>query len=348
MPSLLSDLRYAWRKLFSGSGAAALAILSIGLGVGVSAAIFGAVDRILLVALPYPEPQRVTVIEQRTRDGLPRPMAYGPFVELEQRNRSFDALAVTRGWQPVARLGRRAGAPRRRSGEPRLFSCARSAAFARTRLRRRGRGQRRAARRDRDCRFRATPVRQCRGGAQPHDHARSRRAHGHRRHAAGIRERVRSGRRNLGAAAAASPRRRSKARSGASSCEWSDDCVPASRSTRRSASSRHSPLADSRISAPGLGALRERLRRRALAGFRHERSAPGAAGDPRRGAVAARDRVRERHEHTARARAREARRARDAGGARRGARAPRPAALRGERAACAVSAARSASPSPRS
>ena len=102
MQSWVADLRYAWRKLFGSSTRGTLvAIFSIGLGVGVSAAIFGAVDRILLVALPYPEPQRVTVIEQRTRDGLPRLMAYGAFVEIEQRNRSFEALAVTRGWQPV-------------------------------------------------------------------------------------------------------------------------------------------------------------------------------------------------------------------------------------------------------
>ena len=93
MQSWIADLRYAWRKLFGGSGAGVtlVAIVSIGLGVGVSAAIFGAVDRILLVSLPYPEPQRVTVIEQRTRDGLPRLMAYGPFVELEERSRSFEA-----------------------------------------------------------------------------------------------------------------------------------------------------------------------------------------------------------------------------------------------------------------
>src|SRR5688500_2044767 len=102
MNSFLGDLRYAWRKLFGAAfGPSAGAIVSIGLGVGVSAAIFGAVDRIMLTALPYPEPQRVSVLEQRTRDGLPRLMAYGAFVELEQRNRSFEALAVTRDWQPV-------------------------------------------------------------------------------------------------------------------------------------------------------------------------------------------------------------------------------------------------------
>jgi putative ABC transport system permease protein len=103
MNAFLADLKYAWRKLFSGSGTGAtlVAIASIGLGVGVSAAIFGAVDQVLLRSPPYPEPQRVTVIEQRTSDGLPRLMAYGAFVEIEQRTRSFGALAVTRGWQPV-------------------------------------------------------------------------------------------------------------------------------------------------------------------------------------------------------------------------------------------------------
>ena len=54
---LLRDLRYAWRKLLGDSGrGAAVAILSIGLGIGVSTAIFGAVDRILLAALPFPTP----------------------------------------------------------------------------------------------------------------------------------------------------------------------------------------------------------------------------------------------------------------------------------------------------
>ncbi len=62
-----ADLRYAWRKLFSRSGAGGtlVAIASIGLGVGVSTAIFGAVDQILLSALPYPEPQRVIVLTDR-------------------------------------------------------------------------------------------------------------------------------------------------------------------------------------------------------------------------------------------------------------------------------------------
>jgi len=78
MLSWIADLRYAWRKLFSRSGAGGtlVAILSIGLGVGVSTAIFGAVDQILISALPYPEPQRVIVLTDRNEDDGPLPVAY--------------------------------------------------------------------------------------------------------------------------------------------------------------------------------------------------------------------------------------------------------------------------------
>ena len=100
MRSFLSDLRYAWRKLLGDSGAAAVAILSIGLGIGVSTAIFGAVDRILLAALPYPDAERVIALTDRTSDGAPLDVAYGNYVEIAQRNRSFETLAVADRWQP--------------------------------------------------------------------------------------------------------------------------------------------------------------------------------------------------------------------------------------------------------
>jgi putative ABC transport system permease protein len=100
MEMLLADVRHAWRKLTSGSGAVLVAIVSIGLGVGMSTAIFGAVDQILLNALPYPEPERVVVLKDRNEDDEPLPIAYGTFLEIVQRSRSFDALAVLQGWRP--------------------------------------------------------------------------------------------------------------------------------------------------------------------------------------------------------------------------------------------------------
>ncbi len=117
MQAWMSDLRYAWRKLFSraAAGATLVAIASIGLGVGVSTTIFGAVDQILLSALPYPEPQRVTVLTDRNADDEPVPVAYGTFLEVAQRSRSFDALAVIReDWQPSFTA---AGEPTRLAGD---------------------------------------------------------------------------------------------------------------------------------------------------------------------------------------------------------------------------------------
>ena len=116
MQSWIADLRYAWRKLFGGSGAGGtlVAVLSIGLGVGVSTAIFGAVDKVLISALPYPEPQRVIVLTDRNDDDEPLPVAYGTFLEVVQRNRSFDALAVVSRWQPSL-TG--AGEPTRLAGD---------------------------------------------------------------------------------------------------------------------------------------------------------------------------------------------------------------------------------------
>jgi putative ABC transport system permease protein len=112
--TMLADVRHAWRKLSSGSGGVLVAILSIGLGVGMSAAIFGAVDQVLISALPYPEPQRVVVLTDRTDDDEPLPIAYGTFLEVKQRNRSFDALAVVRSWQPALTA---AGEPARLAGD---------------------------------------------------------------------------------------------------------------------------------------------------------------------------------------------------------------------------------------
>jgi putative ABC transport system permease protein len=116
MQSWIADLKYAWRKLFSrsGSGGTVVAILSIALGVGVSTAIFAAVDQILINALPYPEPQRVIVLTDRNADDESLPVAYGMFVEIAQRNRSFDALAVLQRWRPSLTA---AGEPARLEGD---------------------------------------------------------------------------------------------------------------------------------------------------------------------------------------------------------------------------------------
>jgi predicted permease len=64
LDSLNQDLRYGLRQLNRNRGFAATAILTIALGVGASAAIFTLINAVLLRPLPYPEPDRVVVLNQ--------------------------------------------------------------------------------------------------------------------------------------------------------------------------------------------------------------------------------------------------------------------------------------------
>jgi predicted permease len=97
----VADGRYAARRLRSSPGFTTVAVVTLALGIGASTAIFSAVNPILFEPLPYPDAARVVAIADLAGDGTPRDVTFGTFLELAQRNRSCDALAVLKAWHPT-------------------------------------------------------------------------------------------------------------------------------------------------------------------------------------------------------------------------------------------------------
>lgn len=103
MRSLGHDLSSGWRSLRSAPGPALLAIVTLGLGLGLTAAMFSAVDALLLEALPLPESQRLVIIEGVRRpqegDGAIEEWAisYPDAADWSERVRTFSGLAAHSG-----------------------------------------------------------------------------------------------------------------------------------------------------------------------------------------------------------------------------------------------------------
>ncbi len=62
MDTLLQDIRFGWRLLRRTPGFTISAVLALALGIGATTAIFSVLDRVVLRPLPYPDPDRLTMV----------------------------------------------------------------------------------------------------------------------------------------------------------------------------------------------------------------------------------------------------------------------------------------------
>lgn len=69
METLIRDVKQAFRMLGRSKGFAATAIAALTLGIGANTAIFSVVYQVLLKPLPYPEVERIVVLQTRTPEG---------------------------------------------------------------------------------------------------------------------------------------------------------------------------------------------------------------------------------------------------------------------------------------
>lgn len=97
MRTLAQDLRYASRVLRRAPGFTAVALLMLAIGVGASTAIFSVVYGVLLRPLPYPEPERIVRLWERTEKGVRVSLSNPNFQDWRQRNSSFEAMSAYAG-----------------------------------------------------------------------------------------------------------------------------------------------------------------------------------------------------------------------------------------------------------
>lgn len=99
---LLQDLRYGVRLLLRRPGFAVVAIATLALGIGTNTAIFTVIDRVILRAVPFEDPDRLVVLWE-TNPRLPVPVMVASPPTLHDwvtRNRSFEDVGAFR-WRNV-------------------------------------------------------------------------------------------------------------------------------------------------------------------------------------------------------------------------------------------------------
>ena len=115
------DLKHAFRMLVKRPAFTVVAILTLAIGIGANTAIFSVVNGVLLRPLPYPQPDRIVRIYERSAK-YPRASVSNPnFLDWQQRARSFDAMGRVRGRPRHRPRGRPAGVRERRDRHGRLL-----------------------------------------------------------------------------------------------------------------------------------------------------------------------------------------------------------------------------------
>ena len=90
---MLSNLRYAFRRLFASPGFTAAVILTLALGIGANTAVFSIVNATFLRPLPYADPDRLMLLTERGNSGE-MGVSYPNFLDWHTQQDAFSGLAL--------------------------------------------------------------------------------------------------------------------------------------------------------------------------------------------------------------------------------------------------------------
>src|SRR5256884_7685384 len=91
----MSNLRLAFRQLIKNPACSAVAIITLALGIGANTAIFSIVNAVLLRPLPYPDADRIMVLNESSGPGQNYSVALPDYFDWHHDNTVFEHLAAT-------------------------------------------------------------------------------------------------------------------------------------------------------------------------------------------------------------------------------------------------------------
>ena len=95
LENTLRDITFSVRVLLKSYAFTVVVVLTLALGIGANTAIFSFANGILLRPLPYPQSDRLAVIDETSRHGEElSPVSYANFVDWREQNTAFEGIAV--------------------------------------------------------------------------------------------------------------------------------------------------------------------------------------------------------------------------------------------------------------
>lgn len=95
---MFQDLRLGIRMLLKKPGFTLVVVLTLALGIGANVALFSVVNGVLLNPLPFPQPEQLVTLDQSKPNFDTGAIPYPNFRDLQKENRTFSAMAISRGF----------------------------------------------------------------------------------------------------------------------------------------------------------------------------------------------------------------------------------------------------------
>jgi len=99
--NLLQDVRFGLRMLWKSPAFTAVAVLTLALGIGANTAIFSVVNAVVLRPLPYHEPDRLVLVNEKIPQASPYPIPVcaPDVVQIQRQNSVFEGVAAFQNTQ---------------------------------------------------------------------------------------------------------------------------------------------------------------------------------------------------------------------------------------------------------